>query len=98
MTDLHGSNYLWRSRAERVSLPHRDWRTVTQEVAQRHGLTFEEITGPSVKRRCAWPRQEAWALIWAQGRLSLPEIGRRFDRGHDTVLRGVRQYERRLAS
>lgn len=90
-------NHLWRSRAQRAGQPFRHWKEITAEVADRHGLSWSEILSRSHARRVAWPRQEAWALIWAQGHLSLPAIGRRFDRHHTTILHGATAHEKRQA-
>lgn len=90
-------NYLWRYRYDRTPADGRSWREITQEVIDAYRLSWDEILGRSQERRVAWPRQEAWSVIWAQGRLSLPEIGRRFDRDHTTVLHGVRQHAKRMA-
>lgn len=90
-------NHHWRTRSLRHGQPYRNWREIIADVSERHGLTTEEILGPSRARRCAWPRHEAWALIWEQGRLSTTEIGRRFNRDHTTVLIGIRRHNKRLA-
>lgn len=95
---LTRANYHWRYRNAPKAATARGWKEVTLEVANHYGLTWDEILGPAREHRVAHPRQEAFALIWAQGRLSLPAIGRRFNgRDHTTVLHGVRAHEKRLA-
>lgn len=87
-------NYYWRAREVEADPVAATWKDITREVANRHGLTWSEIMGPSRHRQMAWARHEAWSLIWAQGRLSLPQIGRRFDRDHTTVLSGIRRHRK----
>lgn len=73
-------------------------REIIARVAERNGLSIDELLLKRQHRSVSRPRQEAmWALRQA-GRWSLPQIGRAlggFD--HTTVLHGVRAHERRLA-
>lgn len=82
--------------------PHRTMREIAEDVAARHGVTVVLLRSPLRFRKLAWPRQEAMALMYAQGRYSHPQIGRYFGRDHTTVIYGVkahakRQEEARLA-
>jgi chromosomal replication initiation ATPase DnaA len=79
-------------------------RSIAAEIAEKHGLTVEELRGRSHARRVAWPRQEAmWRMRqvrWPNGtpRFSLPQIGEFLGgRDHSTVFWGVQEHLRRLA-
>lgn len=73
-------------------------REIVADVAERRGFTVDELIGPGRHKRLSRARHEAFALIYAQGRLSLPEIGRRFGgRDHTTVLHGIRAHKARQA-
>lgn len=72
---------------------------ILAEVADRHRLTVDDLKGPQVARKFAWPRQEAMWHLYESGRYSLPEIGRFLGgRDHTTILKGIRSYERRLSA
>ncbi len=74
-------------------------REIAALVAERHGLSVEELRGPGRSRRLAHPRQEAFALIRKHTAVSLPQIGGYSGgRDHTTVLHGVRAHERRCAA
>lgn len=62
-------------------------------VAAHYGLTQADLLKQSRFRFYVRPRQVAMYLAREQGRWSLPEIARCFDRHHTTVLHGVRQIE-----
>lgn len=71
-------------------------RTIA-EVAERYGLSAEDLKGRARVRAVAHPRQEAMAIIHAAGGYSLPQIGRFFGgRDHTTVLKGIRAFRRRV--
>jgi chromosomal replication initiation ATPase DnaA len=68
---------------------------IIAEVARRHGLTPKIILGRCRVQKAAHARQEAMALIYETGQVSLPWIGRKFNRDHTTVLHGVRAHAAR---
>ncbi len=72
--------------------PKRFWHEIAREVAERHGVPFEDLVGKKYQKGLASIRQEAWALIYAEGRLSYPQIGAKFGRDHTTILAGVRNH------
>jgi chromosomal replication initiation ATPase DnaA len=53
----------------------RTMREITAEFAALRRFGVEELRGPSQEHRVAHPRQELFAIIYAQGRHSLPQIG-----------------------
>jgi len=67
-------------------------RRIAGEVAARHRLTLDDLTGPRVARPLVRARWEAMAAIRAQTRFSLPQIGQFFNRDHTTVLAGIRKH------
>lgn len=71
-------------------------RHIAALVAEKHGITVEELRGPSAVRRLAWPRHEAFALIHGLGVYSLNQIGGYFGgRDHTTVRTGVMAHNAR---
>lgn len=72
---------------------------IIAEVAARHDLRPEEITGPERwKRNCRARYEAMWLARQAVGRdgkplYSLPQIGRFFNRDHTTVLNALRRHE-----
>jgi hypothetical protein len=60
-------------------------------VARKHGLKFSDLRGPSRERHVVAARHEAIKTIRREcNNLSLPAIGRIFNRDHTTVLYVVR--------
>jgi chromosomal replication initiation ATPase DnaA len=61
-------------------------------VATRHGVSVADIKGATRVFHIVAARQEAMALVYKlRPDLSLPAIGRIFDRDHTTVLHAVRK-------
>lgn len=79
-----------------VDPPKPTMKEIAILVAERHGVTLEDLRGPSRRLRASRPRQEAMALIMAQKRYSYPQVGRFFNRDHTTVIHGERAYQKRL--
>lgn len=66
-------------------------RRILKRVAARHGLTQDELTGPSRTKSVALPRQISMYLARRLTKQSLHEIGRQLgDRDHTTVLHAER--------
>ncbi|GEM_PF-6006186 len=70
---------------------------IAQAVAEAYGISVEDLKGRRIHKGHARPRQHAMYLMAQYSHLSLPMIGRFFDRDHTTVLHGVRAHERRMA-
>lgn len=80
--------------AEPERVPLSDTQRIIAEVAARHELTYEQLTGTSKKNPVVNARQEAmWELRTQHGK-SFAFIARFFNRDHTTVLHGVRRWER----
>lgn len=69
-------------------------RRIAIDVAMKHQITIEELTGPKRHHRQAHPRQEAMFRMKRSG-YSHSAIGRFFGRDHTTVMHGVRAHEAR---
>jgi hypothetical protein len=68
-------------------------------VADRYGMTVEELKSPKRKRPIVQARQLGYHLVQELTRKSTLEIGRRFGgRDHTTVMHGCRQVALRLQS
>lgn len=73
-------------------------RQIIAEVAQRRGLTLEDLMGPSRLKRITRVRQEAMWELRQRTKLSFPQIARRLGRtNHTTALHAFRRHEERLA-
>lgn len=73
-------------------------RAVIAAVAKRFGISVSDLLGCCQRRRIAWPRQYAYAMVQGERGLSLPEIGRIFSgRDHTTVLYGINKHQQRVA-
>jgi len=70
---------------------------VMRQVASCYGLPLEKLQGAQRHRPLPEARHLAMLIIRESTCLSLPQIGRIFDRDHTTVLVGIRQARRRLA-
>lgn len=69
---------------------------IAQAVARAHKLTMKDLTGGRRSRNIAWARQEAMWHIKEHTKLSLPQIGRMFNRDHTTVLHALRVHKERM--
>lgn len=72
-------------------------RTLLEAVAADYGLTPDDLTGPCRMHRIAHPRQELMWLLYRQGNMSLPQIGRFLGgRNHTTIKHGVERHQERI--
>ncbi len=67
-------------------------RAVIMDVAARHRVDPELLTGPKRTKELTLARREAWATIHGTGRFSTPQIGRFFNRDHSTIVCGLAKY------
>lgn len=70
---------------------------IKSDVAQKHGVSVEDIDGPRRTAKIARARQEAMWLAYRGTRITLTPLGRLFNRDHTSVLWGIRQHEARMA-
>jgi chromosomal replication initiator protein len=59
------------------------------------GIRLGDWFGDNRHRSVAWPRQDFWRELRLTTDLTLPQIGRLFDRDHTTIIHGIRASERR---
>ena len=66
---------------------------IQKKVAEYFNISVKEIQSSRRARTVARPRQIAMYLAKQLTSRSLPEIGRKFDRDHTTVMHAVRKVE-----
>lgn len=89
----------WKVYARRKRVMPKPVREIVQLIADRHGITVEDLIGESRVRRVTRPRQEAYAALYGTGRYSLPLIGAWFGgRDHTSVRWGIGRHQERLVS
>jgi chromosomal replication initiation ATPase DnaA len=77
---------------ERLRLP--TVKDIISEVAEKYGVTANDILSERRTRNLAQPRFEVCWRARRETRLSLPQIGRSIGgRDHTTVLNGIRRYD-----
>ena len=64
---------------------------IVSAVAAHYDLPASELLGPRRHARVTEARHVAMALVRKRTAVSLPELGRYFDRDHTTCLSGVRK-------
>lgn len=67
-------------------------------VAAHYGVSGDDIRGRRRYQPIAHARSEVWRVLHDERGMSLPWIGRMFDRDHSTVLSGVRAARARRGS
>lgn len=88
-----------KARAASVNAAPPSWRPIVVAVAERHGLTIDDLLGGRRTQDVSEARHEAMWVIRnvlkddGNPRWSLPTIGRIFNRDHTTVLWGVRAHQ-----
>lgn len=79
--------------------PRPTMQSIIERVAEKHGITVEDIKDPKrnrCSRRYAWPRHEFFYEAHMIGR-SYPQAGAFCGgRDHTTALHGKREHEKRL--
>jgi len=69
---------------------------IKKAVCEEHRISLWELASRRRSRYLSWPRQEAMWLTLKMTSMSLPEVGRHFDRDHTTVIHAKEQVEKRL--
>lgn len=70
-------------------------KVIISLVAAKHGVTAADIVGPSRTRKIVAARHEAIGVVYTHCRqVSLPAIGRLFNRDHTTILHALRKLRR----
>jgi chromosomal replication initiation ATPase DnaA len=74
------------------------WRQIAADVAQKHGVTFEELQTGRRFKRFILARHEAVWRVRHETKLSTTAIGQRFGYcDHTPVLFALKAHERRMA-
>lgn len=63
-------------------------RLLVLPMVEEAGIPWHELVSPSRKDYLKWPRRKIWAMLQKEG-LSLPQIGKMFNRDHTTILHGI---------
>lgn len=74
------------------------WKLIVTRVAQRHGLAATEILGHTRRKAVVKARHEAIYHCIVETGMTLPMIGRRFNRDHTTILHSFRKHKASLAN
>ena len=69
---------------------------IQREVEKKYGISHEEMTGKKRERRINNPRQIAMYLSREMTPASFPEIGKKFNRDHTTIMNGVDNIEKKM--
>ena len=69
---------------------------IKKAVCEEYGITVPEIESRRRSRPLSWPRQYAMWLTLKMTSATLPEVGRRYNRDHTTVIHAKEQVEKRL--
>jgi chromosomal replication initiation ATPase DnaA len=57
-------------------------------MIEEHDIPWSMLVSPSRKEYLKGPRRKIWAMLQREG-LSLPQIGKMFNRDHTTILHGI---------
>jgi chromosomal replication initiator protein len=83
---------------ETIPTPYALTKSIISEVAEKHGVAPEDILGGSRLKKYTRPRHECMTRLYQdRPRLSLPAIGKLFNRHHTTVLYAIEAHARRAA-
>lgn len=70
---------------------------IVREVAEKYGITVQQILGARRSATIAAARQEGYWRADRETGASLPQIARAFNRAnHTTVWYGIRRHEQRM--
>lgn len=72
------------------------WMRIAGEVCRKHRVTINELKSPRREKRIVLARQEAIWRVKKETAMSLPAIGRKFNRDHTTVIWSVRRHQSRI--
>ena len=70
---------------------------IVKQVAEKHGLTVDDLRSQDRSRKYSWPRQEAMVRLRDETALSYPSIARLLHRkDHTTIIYGERVARNRI--
>lgn len=71
---------------------------ILEEVANVYNVSISKLLGNNRTKELVVPRQIAMYLIRSMTGLSLPDIGKKFNRDHSTVLHSINKIEQQVLS
>lgn len=86
---------LWRGPIH-IRPRHKPMSEIAEEVADKYGVTVQQLKGEGQGRWISHPRQEAMWRMRKETPNSTTKIGQFFGRDHTTVIHAVKAHERRL--
>lgn len=63
-------------------------RLLVLPMIEEHDIPWSMLVSPSRMEYLKGPRRKIWAMLQREG-LSLPQIGKMFNRDHTTILHGI---------
>ena len=72
------------------------WKILAKKVCAEHGVDFDEVCSDRRFLNLVLIRQEIFYRIRVELGMSYPEIGKRFNRDHSTIIHGVRRHAKRF--
>ena len=87
------SHFAWEGGPE-ISMAEPVYKRILREVAEKHGVTVNDILSPRRSNPIVHARQEAAWRMKTETAFSYPEIGRRMGgKDHTTIMWAVKRYE-----
>jgi chromosomal replication initiation ATPase DnaA len=78
-------------------LDRRDALELARAVAQKHGVSLNDVLGRSRRSTPTRARHELWARLYDEAIPTLSALGRVFERDHATIRAGILKYAAREA-
>ena len=75
----------------------RPMREICEEVAEKHGVTFDDLRGERRQHNLVVARWEAAWRCFSETQNSYPAIGRMLHKDHTTIMNAVKRYQERMA-
>lgn len=69
------------------------WKRIAAEVCAKHRVAWRDMFSTRRSKGMVAARHEAMWRIYNETSLSLPQIGKKFDRDHTTILHAIRKME-----
>ena len=87
------SHFAWEGGPE-VNMSEPVYKRILREVAEKHGVTVNDILSSRRAARIVHARQETVWRMKTETTFSYPEIGRRLGgKDHTTIMHALRRYE-----
>lgn len=83
-------------RAPRSLFSRPQWKLIAKEICAKYKVDFEDVCSEKRHKHLVLIRQEIFYRIRTDLGMSYPEIGKRFNKDHSTIIHGVRKHAARL--